>query len=107
MDQSQNLTRRQLFHEILCTALGSRNVYYQPPESIKMEYPAIVYDRKPIEKIHADNTAYKLNQSYRVVLIDRRPDSPIVDNLIRLPYSSHVSNYRADNLAHDVFEIYY
>ena len=23
--------------------LGSRNVYYQPPESVKMNYPAIVY----------------------------------------------------------------
>ena len=23
--------------------LGSRNVYYQPPESDKMNYPAIVY----------------------------------------------------------------
>ena len=23
--------------------LGSRQVYYQPPETVKMEYPAIVY----------------------------------------------------------------
>lgn len=103
----QDLSRRQLFHEILCTALGSRHVYYQPPESIKMEYPAIVYSREPLKKVAADNTVYQLNQAYRVVLIDRRPDSPIVDNLIRLPYSSQVSSYKADNLTHDVFEIYY
>ena len=35
--------RRLELHEILCTILGSRNVYFQPPESIKMNYPAIVY----------------------------------------------------------------
>ena len=101
------LTRRQLFHEILCTALGSRNVYYQPPESIKMQYPAIVYSRNALEKVSADNTAYAIHQSYHVVLIDRQPDSPIVDNLIRLPYSRHQSTYKSDGMNHDAFEIYY
>ena len=30
--------------------IGSRNVYYQPPENVKMNYPAIVYEPKPITK---------------------------------------------------------
>ena len=29
--------------------LGSRNVYFQPPASVQMRYPAIVYSRKNIE----------------------------------------------------------
>ena len=37
-------TRYEL-HEFLCEILGSRNVYFQPPESVKMKYPAIVYER--------------------------------------------------------------
>ena len=28
--------------------LESRNVYYKPPESIKMQYPAIRYSKKKI-----------------------------------------------------------
>ena len=29
--------------------LGSRNVYYQPPESLKMKYPAIRYSKEDID----------------------------------------------------------
>ena len=28
--------------------LGSRNVYYQPPETLKIEYPAIIYSKSRI-----------------------------------------------------------
>ena len=35
--------------------LESRNVYFQPPESVKMKYPAIVYALDDIENVHADN----------------------------------------------------
>ena len=38
--------------------LGSRNVYFQPPTSFKMEYPAIVYARKNIINTFADNNVY-------------------------------------------------
>jgi len=33
--------RRIQLHEILCDVLGTRNVYFQPPESVDMNYPAI------------------------------------------------------------------
>ena len=35
--------------------LGNRNVYYQPPESVKIEYPAIVYSKIRIDTRSADN----------------------------------------------------
>ena len=38
--------------------LGSRNVYYQPPESKKMNYPAIVYTLEDIESTFADDGLY-------------------------------------------------
>jgi len=34
--------RRLKLHEILCGILNTRNAYFQPPESVKMNYPAIV-----------------------------------------------------------------
>ena len=33
--------------------LESRNVYFQPPESVKMKYPAIVYALDDIENVYA------------------------------------------------------
>ena len=41
-------TREEL-HELLVSVLGSRNVYFQPPESIRMQYPAIVYARNNMQ----------------------------------------------------------
>ena len=87
--------------------LGSRNVYYQPPESVKMEYPAIVYSRKNIDDIFADDTVYTQNHSYELTVIDPNPDSEIVMKVSRLPACTFYRHYTADNLNHDVFRLYY
>ena len=89
------------------TILGSRNVYYQPPESVKMKYPAIVYSRKNIDNIFADDTVYTQNHSYELTVIDPNPDSEIVMKVSRLPACTFDRHYIADNLNHDVFRLYY
>lgn len=93
-------------HELLCTALGSRHVYYQPPESVKMEYPAIVYSRNSIENAFAENSVYKQDHQYQIIVIDKDPDSEIVAAISKLPMCQFVRHYEADNLNHDVFTIY-
>ena len=40
--------------------LGSRHVYYQPPESLKMEYPAIRYSKNDIRVDRANNNSYSI-----------------------------------------------
>lgn len=87
--------------------LGSRNVYFQPPSSVQMKYPAIVYSRKDIEKRSADNTAYRKLPSYEVILIDKNPDSKFIEKILDLQYCSFDRHYEADNLNHDVFTLYY
>lgn len=89
------------------TLLGSRNVYYQPPESIKMKYPAIVYSRDNIDKKSADNINYSLFNRYSVIVIDQLPDNAVVEKLLALPMCSYERSYKADNLNHDVLTIYY
>ena len=89
------------------TILGSRNVYYQPPESVKMKYPAIVYSRKNIDNIFADDTVYTQNHSYELTVIDPNPDSEIVMKVSKLPACTFARHYTADNLNHDVFRLYY
>ena len=66
--------RRLELHEILCTILGSRNVYFQPPESIKMNYPAIVYGLDDIDNQYANDGVYLSHRRYSVTVIDKNPD---------------------------------
>lgn len=86
---------------------GSSNVYYQPPASVKMEYPAIRYSRKNIDKKSADNAAYKLTNCYEIIVIDRKPDNKVIEKLLALPMCSYDRPYKADNLNHDVLTLYY
>ena len=87
--------------------LGSRNVYYQPPESIKMHYDCIVYSRKNIKGTFANNAMYSKTNCYEIIVISRLPDNPVVDELLKLPYCSFDRHYTADNLNHDVLTLYY
>lgn len=94
-------------HEVLCETLGSRNVYFQPPASVCMQYPAIVYSRNRIDNDFADNTVYKQKYSYEVTVIDKNPDSEIPKRASLLPMCRFDRHYVVDNLNHDIFTIYY
>lgn len=87
--------------------LGSRNVYYQPPETVKMGYPAIVYSKKNIESKYANNAKYSKMDCYEIIVIDRTPDNLVIDKLLDIPYLRFDRHYTADNLNHDVFTLYY
>lgn len=87
--------------------LGSKNVYYQPPASVLMKYPAIIYYRNNIDNLHANDNVYMQSHSYELIVIDEDPDSEIVEKVSRLPFCRFDRHYTADNLNHDVFTIYY
>ena len=87
--------------------LESRNVYYKPPESIKMQYPAIRYSKKNIQSVYANNSKYLMRDCYELIVISRSPDHPVIKKLLALPYCSYDRPYVADNLYHDVLTIYY
>lgn len=99
------VNRRLELHELLCEVLGSRNVYYQPPASVQMQYPAIRYSRYNIENEPADNIPYKQSHFYQLTVIDSDPDSEIVHKVSKLPMCVFDRHYAADNLNHDVFTI--
>jgi len=87
--------------------LGSRNVYYQPPESKKINYPAIIYKRNDIGNVHANNRVYSQRFSYQLTVITELPDHPVIFALSKMRYCSFNSFYVADNLNHYVFTLYY
>lgn len=92
---------------VLEELLGTRNVYFQSTESVKMQYPAIVYSRSNIETRHANDRPYNQSRVYQVTLIDKNPDSKFVDKIAQLPMCRFDRHYKADNLNHDVFTLYF
>lgn len=101
------MDRRLKLHDILCQILGTDHVYFNPPPSKEMQYPAIVYKRDDVDVKRADNTVYNSKVGYEVILIDEDPDSVYLEPLENLPYSRWNRHYESDNLNHDVFVIYY
>ena len=83
------------------------NVYFQPPPSVQMQYPCIVYERSDRVVDHANNKPYKHTKRYEVTVIDRDPDSTIPEEVASLPMCSFVRFFTADNLNHDVYELYF
>lgn len=83
------------------------NVYYQPPSTLSIKYPCIIYSRKSIDNDKANNGVYREKRSYSLTVIDKNPDSPIVDKIARLEYCSYDRNFISDGLNHDTFVLYY
>lgn len=92
---------------LLRQVIGNDNVYFQPPETTKMKYPAIRYVRSNINNKFAGDEVYKQSYFYEVTVIDYDPDSEIVHKISKLPKIRFNRHYTADNLNHDVFTIYY
>jgi hypothetical protein len=98
---------RSSLQELLIAILGSANVYFQPPPSVQLKYPCILYNRESVNTEYADDSPYKRTKRYQVTVIDRNPDSEIPDKVGMLPLCSYDRFYTADNLNHDVFTLYF
>ena len=99
------MSSRIELHKILALTLGSVNVYYQPPSTLIMSYPAIVYSRDSMASKYANNNVYCVTTSYEVIVIDKNPDSAIPGKVALLPTCKFNVNYIKDNLNHDAFTI--
>lgn len=99
--------RRDDLQALLKELLESDNVYFQPPPTIKMQYPCIVYRRDFALTFFSGNKPYKYGKRYQVIVIDPSPDSLIPEKIAALPMCIFDRFYTADNLNHDVFKLYF
>lgn len=83
------------------------NVYFQPPASLRISYPCIVYKLASIGTEFADNGLYLKNKMYELTLIHTDPDNLIVEKLLEFPLCSLDRTYVSDNLYHYIYTIYY
>lgn len=101
------MAQRLELQALLRDILGAENVYFQPPETIVMQYPCIVYRRDSASTIHADDRPYNQRYRYQVMVIDQNPDSDIPDKVAALPMCRYDRFYTVNNLNHDVFKLFF
>ena len=85
----------------------NRNVYFQPPSNIQMNYPAIKYEIDRIDTKFADDSSYIHNKRYTITVISKNAKPEIIDKLLDLPMCTFDRSYQSDNLNHFVFTIYW
>ena len=101
MDRWENL------REILKNILGSDEVYFQPPPSVKLKFPCIVVTRESDHVLRADNKRYNATYKYSIQYIRRQYDVDICEKILELPYCSYNRFFTTDGLNHDNFIIYF
>jgi hypothetical protein len=100
-------TRIQL-HEKLKTLLESNHVYFQPPQTLKMTYPAITYNLDDLYTRSANDKKYIKEDRYIVTFIHKNPDKNYSDDMFAtFPMCSFDRRFINDNLYHDVYTLYY
>lgn len=92
---------------ILQNIIGKGRIYFQPPSTVRMTYPCIVYERSRIDSDHADNNIYKTDNQYTVTVIYTDPESDLPFKVANIPTARHSTHFITDNLYHDVFTIYF
>lgn len=92
---------------LLTTILGSKNVYFQPPDSSKMKFPCIVYQLDTVDTRYADNCDFVKYKRYQLTYIDGTPDMTVPDKLDALPLCTFNRFFTSENRNHYVYKIYH
>lgn len=87
-----------------------KDVYFQPPESIKMDYPAITYELSGVTDKKANNSEYFIAKEYAVTFMTNDPD--LGNNLIeifleRFKFCRFSRSFISQNLNHYIFNLFY
>ena len=98
-------TYRDLLH-LLQQVVQHNRVYFQPPENLKIGYPAVVFHLSKIEIDRASDVPYKGAKEYSVTLITKDPEPDVIDEILKIPYSSLDATYISDGMNHFVFTVY-
>lgn len=92
----------------LVELLGSKQVYYDPPETLKLKYPCFLYQSDIPYDVKANNHSYMYVKRYSVTYINSNPDNDMTARLLN--HFGHISAgnpYTSDSLHHYPFDIYY
>ena len=88
--------------------LGILNVYFQPPENVKLKFPCIVYKFTKFETEHADDNPYAIKKKYNILYITKDPDDNKPEEIAwAFSTISHINTYVSDTLYHHSYDLYF
>jgi hypothetical protein len=93
--------------EILSDLEGVTEAYFQAPGNIVLVPPYIVYEFSDELVRHADDIVYTHMNQYSVTIVTRDPDSPIPGMVRDLPFASFDRSFKAGQLYHTVYNLYF
>lgn len=93
--------------KILEEILESRNVYFQPPESLKIKYPCVIYELSDEWVNSADDIDYSEYDVYSLTLIDKNPETKFRKSIRNLEHCSFDRSFTSDGLNHFVYRLYF
>lgn len=107
-------TRHELheeFKQLLGTSSKRGNearCFFQPPESLKLAYPCIIYSRERPDVIRADNLMYRRVRRYAVNYLTYDPDDPLIEQIEdHFPMCRLVRTNTASGLNHYHYDLFY
>lgn len=101
------MSSRLDLHNKLVSILGTNNVYYQPPENLKMTYPCIRYNLTKVNAVKASDSVHILHPRYEIMLIStKNMDSLSVRILCEIPQTIMERVYISDGMYHYVYSHY-
>lgn len=110
--ETQIQNQRKQLDDILRSIDGVKKVYYQPPESMQLKYPCIIYEPSGQNVMYANDSRYLTFMEYTLTLIDRDPESIIQKSILDLRKNADANCYvkfdrffTADNLNHWTYRL--
>ena len=98
---------RESLQCLLEKTIDSKQVYFQPPASIRIKYPCVVYELEDLTPVFADDLTYLLHNSYQITYMTHDPDDCVIKKIAGLPQIRFSRYFSADNLHHYVYIMYY
>lgn len=108
MYQTPTKMQRMVVQNKLESIRGVKKVYFQPPASVHLEYPCIIYSLSNYMTNDANNKLYLDWPRYNVMVISKNPESeiPRIIREFRGDFSASFDRfYTIDNLNHWVFDL--
>ena len=101
------MDRRLELNDVLESIQGVKKVYFQPPESVKLEYPCIIYHLQNVDMNNANDYPYKNRDGYSLMVIDRNPDSVIRRTIESMQLCRFDRFFSTEGLNHWSYVLYY
>ena len=102
------MNKRLELHEKLKALIGNENVYFQPPATVQLSYPCVIYNVGSGDAKRADDMVYSYINSYDLIFIYKKPNIEIIEQVLTsLPMCRMTRAYVASNLNHYAFSVYY